>query len=164
MWHSWTRVANAACNTINHEIENAADNDIGNDDEDDDLKSPSSMQSRQLSQVSYSYSSSSSFPLSSQSQSTLTSCVHLFHSCGQAGARKCQSVRVPQTDVAPGGQATPKIALLPEAQFQAQAETEASSNVTLLRPKQKPHNMALAMPLGGSSVCDHRNISLTLFP
>lgn len=46
MWHFWTRAANAACETINHEIENAAADD---DNDDDDLKSKS-MQSRLLSQ------------------------------------------------------------------------------------------------------------------
>lgn len=52
VWHFWTRAANAACETINHEIENAEDDDDGDDD---DLKSPSPspspMQSRQLSQI-----------------------------------------------------------------------------------------------------------------
>lgn len=44
LWHFCSRAANAACETINHEIENAAD-----DDYDDDFKSKS-MQSRLLSQ------------------------------------------------------------------------------------------------------------------
>jgi len=48
MWHSWTRVANAACNTINHEIENAADDDV-------DLKSPSSMYAKQAAESGFVY-------------------------------------------------------------------------------------------------------------
>lgn len=87
VWHSWTRAANAACETINHEIENAAD-----DDDDDDLKSKS-MQTRLLSQ--FRQAAESGLPPSLPSPLSLTSCAHLFHFCGQAGARKCQSVRVP---------------------------------------------------------------------
>lgn len=66
VWHSWTRAANAACETINHEIENAADD---YDDDDDDLKSKS-MQSRLLSQ--FRQAAESGLPASTHTSLTLS--------------------------------------------------------------------------------------------
>lgn len=70
VWHSWTRAANAACETINHEIENAAD------DDDDDLKSKS-MQSRLLSQ--FRQAAESGLPPSTPTSLTLFPIPTLTH-------------------------------------------------------------------------------------
>lgn len=71
-WHSWTRAANAACETINHEIENAADDD----DSGDDLKSKS-MQSRLLSQ--FRQAAESGLPPSTPTSRTLFPIPILTH-------------------------------------------------------------------------------------
>lgn len=154
VWHFWTRAANAACETINHEIENAAADD---DNDDDDLKSKS-MQSRLL--IQFRQAAESGLPFSPSflpSPFSLTSCAHLFHFCGQAGARKCQSVRVPCPSPsaclrvrAPKVQQEGRRGRWTEATHRISLYLGESSNVTLLRPTQKPHDIALAMPLGGS--------------
>lgn len=70
---------NAACKTINHEIENAAD----------------VVRWEQGDFEWQSYAKQALAQAEAAVRGIFSSCDHLFHFCGQKGARKCQSVRVP---------------------------------------------------------------------